>query len=108
MVQPRPALTLAWNPRGSPPPKFVMPDQPGNGAARGLGALRDEPDGNPKIVHDDHEGPSVGASASGMKRAASGGWEAHEQRMVMRHGMESDEEANFKANPPKCQLHCLG
>jgi hypothetical protein len=34
MVQPRPPLSLAWNPRGSPSPKFVMPDQPGDGAAR--------------------------------------------------------------------------
>ena len=49
----------------------------------------------------DHEGPSAGASAAGMKRAAADGWEAHEQRMAERHGMESDEEANFAAKPPQ-------
>ncbi len=107
-----------------------MPDQPGDGAARGLTALCDKPDGIPKIVRDDHEGPSIGASAAGMKRAAVDGWEAHKQRMAARHSMESDEEANFeatppqvstalfgltttleeanlKATPPKCRQHCL-
>ena len=108
MVQPRLALALAWNPRGSPPPKFVMPDQPGNGAARGLAALHGEPYGNPKIVRDKHEGPSVGALAAGMKRAAAGGWEAHEQMMAARHGMESDEEANCKVNPPQVLTALFG
>jgi len=108
MVQPRPALALSWNPRGSPPPKFVMPNQPGNRAARGLTTLHNKPDGNPKIVRDDHEGPSVGASATGMKRKAAEGWEAHEQRMAASHGMESDEEANFKANPPQVLTALFG
>ena len=76
-----------------------MPHQHGNGAARGLATLRNEPYDNPKIVRDDHKGPSVGASAAGMKRAAVDGWEAHEQKMAARHGMESDEEGNFEANP---------
>jgi hypothetical protein len=85
-----------------------MPHQHGNGAARGLATLRNEPYDNPKIVRDDHKRPSVGASAAGMKRAAVDGWEAHEQRMAARHGMESDEEANFEANPPQVLMALFG
>ena len=36
----------------------------------------------PKIIQDDHEGPSVGASAAELKRAAADKWEANEQRMA--------------------------
>ena len=109
MVQPCPALAPEWNPRGSPPPKFVMPDhQPGNGATRGLTALRDKPDGNPKIARVDHEGPSVRALAAGMKRAATDRWEALKQRMAARHGMESDEEANLEAKPPQVLTALFG
>ncbi len=67
--------------------------------ARGLAARRNEPYGNPKIGRDDHKGPSIGASAAGMKHVAADEWEAHKQRMAVCHGRENDEEANVEANP---------
>ena len=147
----RPALALAWNPRGSPHPTewqgALLPPATSPTAtprsygtttndqalehrppeARGLTPCRDEPYGNPKIGRDDHVGPSVGASAAGMKRAqrtsgrptSRGWWRATAGRMARRPTSRPTppqvltavcgstttlEEANLKANPPpKCQ-----